>query len=387
MNKLKSVLLTEQFWLWFFGTGLGVFALETFFLGKWAIPFINYRIPFMAEIMPLDMVFTVVFALAFGFGTALFVLAKKFNAASCATGSGSGVLGFFSLLCPICPVFFLSYFGLSTTVMIFSPYFWAFRGIAFLLIFIGIIALLRKYEVRDFPRISGHLIFQKIAVIVIGLLLVSNQAMAMQMSSKMMGEDKTGDGVALTGDFGQDIASLVTPVSVPFYGIELGLDMSSINAINASINKLAVMAPQQGSNPIQLNDEEMKRYIQIGTEPYITCEFCCGVKTLVREDGSPTCGCAHSIAMRGTIAYLIRNHPEMTNAEISYELVRQKGLYFPGQMQERMASTLAGDLKDAKNDIKYLIMNLKENELSDLQAKAKTSGFKPEASAEMVGGC
>ncbi|MDP2683707.1 MAG: hypothetical protein Q8P20_01495 [bacterium] len=387
MNKLKSVLLTEQFWLWFAGTGLVVFAFETLLLGLWAIPIVNYRIPLMAEVMPLDIAFAIVFALAFGFGTSLFLLAKKFNATSCAVGSGSGVLAFFSLLCPICPVFFLAYFGLSTTVLLFSPYFWAFRLVSLLLLLVGVVVLVRQYEPREFPRVSGHLVFQKIAVIVVGLLLVSNQAMAMQMSKKMMGGDATGSGVVLSGVFAQDIASLVTPSSMPFYGAELGLDMSSLNAVNASIKKLAVMAPQQGSNPIQLNEQQLKRYVEIGTEPYITCEFCCGVKTLVREDGSPTCGCAHSIAMRGTAAYLIQNYPEMTNAEISYELVRQKGLYYPGQMQERMASTLAGDLKDAKADVKYLMMNLTDTELADLQAKAKTSGFKPEASTEMVGGC
>lgn len=151
---------------------------------------------------------------------------------------------------------------------------------------------------------------------------------------------------------------------------------------------MSVMAPMQGSNPIQLNPDEMERYITIGTEPLITCEFCCGVKTLVREDGSPTCGCAHSIAMRGMTAYLIRNYPEMTNAEISYEIVRQKGLYFPKQMQKRMASQLAGDAADFTADIKYLLQILKSEELADLQKKAKDSGFEPDTTnLDMVGGC
>ena len=150
---------------------------------------------------------------------------------------------------------------------------------------------------------------------------------------------------------------------------------------------MSVLAPQQGSNPIQLTEAEMKRYVDIGTEPYITCEFCCGVKTLVREDGSPTCGCAHSIAMRGTAAYLIKNYPEMSNADIAYELVRQKGMYFPTQMQQRMASSLAGDKSEFKPDIKYLTMNLTESEMTNLQQKAKTSGFVPEENVGMVGGC
>lgn len=236
------------------------------------------------------------------------------------------------------------------------------------------------------PKADIHLWIQKIAVLLLGLLFVANQAIAINIGNKFMPADMTMAS-GLTGDFAKDIAMLVTPNELPFYGLELGLNMTSINAINASIAKLGTMAPMQGSRPIQLNEEEMKRYITIGTEPYITCEFCCGVKTLVREDGTPTCGCAHSIAMRGTVAYLIKNYPNMTNTEIAYELMRQKGMYFPVQMQERMVSSLSGDLSEAKPDIKYLIMNLTEEELQDLQKKAKNSGFKPEANAEMIGGC
>ena len=150
---------------------------------------------------------------------------------------------------------------------------------------------------------------------------------------------------------------------------------------------MSVMAPKQGSNPIELTDEQMERYVAIGTEPTVTCEFCCGVTTLVRDDGTPTCGCAHSIAMRGTAAYLLTTYPEMTNEEIAYELMRQKGLYFPTQMQERMASQLAGDVSDFSPDIFYLTMNLSDGELKDLQAKAQNLGFVPGDAPGMVGGC
>src|SRR3989338_11017244 len=239
---------------------------------------------------------------------------------------------------------------------------------------------------KSSTKIDIQLSIQKIAIVLVGILFVTNQALAINIGKQFIHEDMRNI-VGLTGNFAKDIAHLVTPSSMPFYGVELGLDMSSLNAINVSIAKLGKMAPMQGSNPIQLNSEEMKRYIEIGTEPYVTCEFCCGVKTLVREDGSPTCVCAHSIAILVTPAYLIKNYPEMTNAEIAYELMRQKGMYFPGQMQERMASSLSGDLAEAKPDIKYLIMNLTEEELKDLQKKAKNSGFKPEANSEMIGGC
>jgi hypothetical protein len=78
----------------------------------------------------------------------------------------------------------------------------------------------------------------------------------------------------------------------------------------------------------------------------------------------------------------------MTNADIAYELMRQKGLYFPTQMQERMASALAGEPEAFTPDIKYLAMRLSEDELKDLREKAASSGFEPNQEAPgMVGGC
>ena len=108
----------------------------------------------------------------------------------------------------------------------------------------------------------------------------------------------------------------------------------------------------------------------------------------MRENGSPTCGCAHSKAMRGMTGYLLQNYPNMSNEDISYEIVRQKGMYFPKQMQKRMAQQLAGDKKDFTPDIKYLLKNLTENELASFQEKSKSEGFTPSVqSPDMVGGC
>ncbi|PJC36828.1 hypothetical protein CO046_03710 [Candidatus Peregrinibacteria bacterium CG_4_9_14_0_2_um_filter_53_11] len=231
-----------------------------------------------------------------------------------------------------------------------------------------------------------HLLFQKSALVLIIALLLTNQAIALRIGGHLMGPGHKKEKMELSNDFSKDIATLVTPVSAPLYASELGLDFSTTENIDASIKKLGLMAPMQGQNPLPLDDEELKRYIAIGTEPTVTCEFCCGVDTLVRKDGSPTCSCAHSIAMRGTAAYLIDNYPEMSNAEISYELMRQKGMYFPSQMQKRMASELAGEASDFTPDIRYLAQNLTESELTTLQKKAKEEGFVP-PDTSMVGGC
>ncbi|MBI5754876.1 hypothetical protein HZA41_01510, partial [Candidatus Peregrinibacteria bacterium] len=299
----------------------------------------------------------------------------------------SGLGAFFTLLCPVCPIFFLTYFGLSASLLAISPYFWWIRGVSVLVLFVGLAVMWRRYEIRKFPKFDSVSFFHFSAGVVILALFFSSQAMALQLGQKMIASDPSSP-VELSGDFSRDISALVTPTGIPFYGQELGLDFSSVSAINASIKKLAVMAPKQGSNPLDLNAEEMKRYVSIGTEPTVACEFCCGAKTLVREDGSPTCGCAHSMAMRGTAAYLIRTYPNMTNEKIAYELMRQKGLYFPQQMQKRMAEELSGDVKDFTPDIKYLTQNLNEDEVRDLQRQAKASGFDPaKSSPKMVGGC
>ncbi|PIZ94323.1 MAG: hypothetical protein COX81_03765 [Candidatus Magasanikbacteria bacterium CG_4_10_14_0_2_um_filter_37_12] len=354
----------------------------------WALPIVGYQISFLTERTTLDIVFVVVFAILFGFGTALYHIVRQHTATTCTVGGGSGILALFTLLCPVCPIFFLGWFGLSATVMAISPYFWGLRLLSVLLLLVGITLLWKKFAPKeDGQKSMSHYVFNHLTITLIIFLFLLNQSMIIGIGHAITGSTMSG-GVLMTGDFAKDVVALVTPRELPFYGSELGLDMSNMNAINVSIAKLGVMAPQQGSKPIQLTDEEMERYIAIGTEPYVTCEFCCGVKTLVREDGSPTCACAHSIAMRGTAAYLIKNYPNMTNAEIAYELMRQKGLYFPIQMQQRMASALAGEKSDFLPDIKYLTMNLTDAELTDLKKQASSSGFTPETTAPgMVGGC
>ena len=80
---------------------------------------------------------------------------------------------------------------------------------------------------------------------------------------------------------------------------------------------------------IVLTDADLERYISIGSK--IACEYCCSVKTLVREDGTAACGCAHSIMMRGLTAYLIQNHSEFSDEQILNELNAWKATYFPKQ--------------------------------------------------------
>jgi hypothetical protein len=119
------------------------------------------------------------------------------------------------------------------------------------------------------------------------------------------------------------------PSGIPaVYGPELNI---SFDKVQDAINKVRVFGPTYGKegNKIILTGDDLKRYVNIGTQ--ISCEYCCRAKTLVREDGVAACGCAHSIMMRGLSAYLIKNHPTLSDEHILKELNTWKISYFPKQ--------------------------------------------------------
>jgi hypothetical protein len=117
------------------------------------------------------------------------------------------------------------------------------------------------------------------------------------------------------------------PSGIPdIYGKELNI---SFDNVQDAINKVRVFGPTYGKEErkIALTGENLKRYTNIGQQ--FACEYCCSVKTLVRTDGVAACGCAHSIMMRGLAAYLIENHPELSDERILEELNAWKITYFP----------------------------------------------------------
>ena len=126
------------------------------------------------------------------------------------------------------------------------------------------------------------------------------------------------------------------PTGVPeVYGEELGI---SFYKVQDAIDTVKVFGPTYGSDKIILTGSDMGRYKEIGAS--IACEYCCGVKTLTREDGSAACGCAHSIMMRGLAAYLILNHPKMTNDQILKELAKWQITFFPKQTLSKVLKSL-----------------------------------------------
>ncbi len=110
------------------------------------------------------------------------------------------------------------------------------------------------------------------------------------------------------------------------YGRDLNI---SFDRVQDAIDTVAPFDLTYGKNKINLSEGEMKRYINIGFRT--SCKHCCGVKTLVLEDGKAACGCAHSQMMRGLSAYLIKNYSELSDERILEELNAWRTVYFPKQ--------------------------------------------------------
>lgn len=125
----------------------------------------------------------------------------------------------------------------------------------------------------------------------------------------------------------KEIRADFMPSGVPdIYGNELDV---SFDDVQDAIDKMIIFDPTYGEDKIILEGSDLERYISIGSQT--SCQFCCGAKTLVFEDGEAACGCAHSQAMRGLGAYLIKNHSELSDEQILKELNTWKRTYFPKQ--------------------------------------------------------
>ena len=173
-----------------------------------------------------------------------------------------------------------------------------------------------------------------------------------------LGGNKNLDNVITGVKSSQDID--VIPHGIPkIYGKELELsydDVSPNNQQNAdiTIKKLGSLDQQ-----IKLSDDENKRYISIVSQ--ISCEYCCGVDSIILSDGKPACGCAHSFAMRGLAKYLLKNHwKEYTDDQILDELGKWKTLFFPSQITKKAIM-----LKEKGIELNYI--NLASNKYRGIE--------------------
>lgn len=223
------------------------------------------------------------------------------------------------------------------------------------------------------------------------IILITSKALGMEGDAKeqINKDKKDNSGLAasgetgLTGDLAQDAIKLVISSGIPkVYGSELGVSFD-FDKVQDSINIMAQFDPTYGQKKIVLTGDELKRYIDIGLR--IACEYCCGATSIVFKDGEAACGCAHSQAMRGLAAYLIKNHDEeYSNDEILRELSRWKGMFFPKQMIQKIAQQLQNS--NFTPDSAALVLGLK---LPDYGKGSKTAPLPSEIEnlPGMVGGC
>jgi hypothetical protein len=222
----------------------------------------------------------------------------------------------------------------------------------------------RTEKVKGGGRTNTELYVQLSIIAVLSLVMVFN-----------VGKIYGGSGSGITGfatGIGTVSASEIIPTGTPaVYGKEIGV---SYNDVSPSDPRLAdaTIAKLTRYEDMELTDEQMERYIKVAVS--ISCEYCCGAKSIIFENGERACGCAHSYAMRGLAKYLITEHPEMSDAEILSELGKWKVLFFP-EIHEQKAQVLEANGIDSTNYI-----NLASNLYRGIE-KGQTSG------GSMVGGC
>ncbi len=207
----------------------------------------------------------------------------------------------------------------------------------------------------------------RILLICLVILFVFNQYLLFNIGSAV-GVDYfksfQSSNIKLTGDLSKDAQTIILSQGVPdVYGAELGVEFinpSQTQLMDQMIAKMGQYDPAYGSQKIVLSGDLKQRYTDIGLR--ISCEFCCGAKSIVFSNGEAACGCAHSQAMRGLTAYLLQNHgTEYTNDQILRELSKWKALYFPKQMMNKLVTQLQSG--QFTPDISALLLDVDKNKL------------------------
>lgn len=254
-------------------------------------------------------------------------------------------------------------------------------------IFFGFTSHTNKFYIVNFV-----LLFFLIIFIGANQFLISKTNKVLGIKSASFGQIKTNifaipdysslASANLTGDITQDAINLVISTGVPdIYGADLGV---SFDSVQQSINIMRKYDPSYGrQEKITLTGDGLQRYIDVGLR--ISCEYCCSAKAIILKDGEAACGCAHSIAMRGLLAYLIQNYEtEYTNDELLREISRWKGMYFPKQMIKKMVAQLQNG--NYTPDTASLALGLKLPDYGD-GSKGAPLPSDIENLPSMVGGC
>lgn len=184
----------------------------------------------------------------------------------------------------------------------------------------------------------------------------------------------TGADVVAASTITRGVVSEIIPTGVPSWGESVGFSYDDIDPYDkakadAAIRKLAVF-----DQTLELAGDNLQRYIKIlyNDNGGISCEYCCGVRSIIAVNGQAACGCAHSFAMRGLAKYLITNFAEMKDEEILEEVGKLKVRFFPNIMEGK-----AQVMQQKGMDVDYLSLTTNLNRGIE----------KGQASGGMVGGC
>ena len=232
--------------------------------------------------------------------------------------------------------------------------------------------------------------FEIITIVTIMLLLVLTAVNAVQIDDMKTSVDElktikiktvtatTTTEVASSGTDSAESTSVasVIPVGVPsIYGAELGISFDDVSASNPQKADETIGVMAQIDVNTALTGADLERYINAlyVIENGMSCEYCCGARSIIFENGEAACGCAHSYAMRGLAKYLITEHgDEYTDSEILEEVGKWKVLFFPGQLTAK-----AGILAEQGIEVNYL--TLTSNQYRGIEQGS--------SSGAMVGGC
>ncbi len=168
--------------------------------------------------------------------------------------------------------------------------------------------------------------------LIIGFLAV-NQFLIGSLIPKAIGRPIHSESMEL--DMG------IIPMGIPeVYGAELDISYDDVSLSDPKKADATIEVMSKLDRTIELSGNNLERYIDILYHQHggISCEYCCGVQSIIFENGEAACGCAHSFAMRGLAKYLILEHGDsMIDVEILTEIGKWKVLFFPGIHTQKAA--------------------------------------------------
>jgi len=187
-----------------------------------------------------------------------------------------------------------------------------------------------KLNIGLMSALALLLIFNQFQIVSLHTLMTSGADVPLAQASDQPTASMPGNNTKPSVNLAA-LAKQILPTGIPpVYGAELGV---SFDNAAAAIN---VLAPyEQDTRGVKFTGEKLSRYVDIGQRT--SCEFCCGATTMVFPDGSKACGCAHSAAMRGVVAYLLDN-TDMTDNQILAGANKWKAVFFPGPMVQKVAA-------------------------------------------------